>query len=136
MNLRIITPDKIARELEINAVSVPTVSGEITILPHHVNLFTLLSGGIVRIRTGKETEYLAVGDGYLETDGKTVTILVSHASGQDQVDEQLTKRAIEDAKRILAEAKDERKKNTAMLLLRRSTIDLKLLKKRKRSSSV
>ena len=132
LRLKVITPRKIVIDREISSVSVPTADGEITILPHHVRLFSLLIEGIVKIKKDDVEDAIAIGGGYLETNGKTATILVSRAYGQDEIDHNLTNRAVEQAKQILSKSVDEKERNEAMATLRRSVIDSKLIK-RKRS---
>src|SRR4030066_2101041 len=98
IHLKIITPQKVALEDEISSLSVPTSQGEITVLPHHINLFTLLVEGIIKIKIGSnkningEEKYLAIGGGYLETDGEDVNVLVSRAYGQDEIDSEQTQK--------------------------------------------
>jgi F-type H+-transporting ATPase subunit epsilon len=132
MLLKIATPKKLAVEKEIESITVPTAAGEITILPKHSNLLSLLTTGVLTIRTAKDEEYMGIGGGYLETDGKTVHILVSRAYAQNEIDEEATKRALENAKKVLSEAKDKSELAEAGALLRRSTVDLKLLTKVRR----
>ncbi|MBW7960043.1 ATP synthase F1 subunit epsilon [Patescibacteria group bacterium] len=131
LNLKVITPRKVVVDEPIDSISLPSYEGEITILKNHQNLFSLLIEGIIRIKKGKDEDYLSIGGGYVETDGKNVTVLVSKAYGQDQIDKDLTEKAIEDAKKILLEAKDEKQRAEALATLRRSIIDAKLLKKKK-----
>src|SRR5436309_2435727 len=133
LHLRIITPQKIVREEEIDSVTLMTADGEITVLPKHMSLFSLLVEGVLTVRKEKKKDHLAIGGGYLQTDGKDLNILVSRAYGQDAVDQDLTQKALERAKKILAVSKDEREIHEATLLLRRSTVDLKLLKKRRQT---
>jgi len=38
LRLKIITPKKTVLETDINLITVPAADGEITILPHHINL--------------------------------------------------------------------------------------------------
>jgi len=132
LHLKIITPQKIALEDDVIAVTAPSTQGEITILPRHVNLFTQLVEGIIKIKPEK---YLAIGGGYLETDGEDINILVSRAYGQNEIDSEQTQKAIEEAKKIVTSAKDENERKQAMKLLHRSFIDMKLLKKRKHIQS-
>lgn len=134
LQLKIITPRKVVREDTIDSLSAPSVEGEITILKNHTNLFTLLEEGIVKIKkSNKEEEYLAIGGGYLETDGESLSLLVSRAYGQDEIDHKLTEKAIDEAQNILKGTKDNVQRHEASSILRRSLIDLKLLKKRKRN---
>lgn len=131
LKLKIITPKKLVKEEEVNSVTVPTASGEITILPHHVNLFSLMVEGIVRIKRKETEEFLSVGGGYVQTDGEKVTVLVSRAYGQDQIDENMISKAVEDAKKILKTSVDEKEKVEALATLRRAVVDSKLLKRKK-----
>lgn len=129
--LKIITPKKLVKEEVVNSVTVPTASGEITILPHHVNLFSLMVEGIVRIKRKEAEEFLSVGGGYVQTDGEKVVILVSRAYGQDQIDEGMIQKAVEDAKKILKTSASENEKVEALATLRRAVVDSKLLKRKK-----
>lgn len=134
LHLRIITPKKIVLEEEVFSLTAPSAEGEITVLPGHVDLFTLLKEGIVTIRMEKKEDYLSIGGGYLETDGKMINLLVSKAYKQDEIDEVETKKAIEQAQKIVKETKDNDERLEAAALIRRSTVDLKLLKHRRKSS--
>lgn len=134
--LKIITPKKIVLEKEILSITLPTEEGEITILPHHANLFAILKEGIIKIKYNQEEDYFAIGGGYLETDGHEVNVLVSRAYGQDEIDEKMIEEAKENAQKILSQAKTDAERQQAATLLRRSLIDSKLLRRRKRSSSV
>jgi len=131
LRLKVITPRKIVIDKQVNSVTVPTADGEITILPHHVHLFSLLIEGIVKIKDAGNEDDLAIGGGYLETNGETVTILVSRAYGQGEIDRDLTDKAVEEAKNILSKSTDEKERAEAMSILRRSVIDSKLMKRRK-----
>ncbi len=133
--LRIITPRKIVFEEEINSITVPSADGEITVLPRHTKLFSLLNEGVITIRKNGEEYYLAIGGGFLETDGKEISLLVSRAQGQAEIDEKLTEKALKDAEKLVAESKSEEQRHEATALLRRSTVDLKLLRKQKRRPS-
>jgi len=131
LHLKVITPKKVVLEEDVQSVTVPSSEGELTILPYHTNLFSLLKEGIVRIKKDNREDYLAIGGGYAETDGKNLNVLVSRAYGQNEIDEQLTQKAMDEAKKAMAAAKDKNQRAEAISLLRRSVIDMKLLKKRK-----
>ncbi|NTU47044.1 ATP synthase F1 subunit epsilon [Candidatus Roizmanbacteria bacterium] len=133
LHLKIITPAKIVYEQEVASITLPTAAGEITVLSHHEKLLSLLTEGIITVRKSLEPkleEYLAIGGGYLETDGTTATIIVSRAYHQDEIDEKLTEDAITHAEKIVQEAKEEKVVLEAQQLLRSSILNLKLLKKR------
>ncbi len=131
IKLRIITPQKIVLEEEVLSVSAPAHEGEITVLPHHANLFTLLDEGIVKIKKTSKEDYLAIGGGYLETDGEFVNVLVSRAYGQDEINEKMAAEAVQKARNILKESKNESERQQANAVIRRSLIDSRLIKKRR-----
>lgn len=133
LHLKVITPAQIVQEEDITSLTAPTVEGEVTILPRHAKYFSILKEGIVRYLTKeKKEDFLAIGGGYVETDGKNLTVLVSRAYGQNEIDEELTKKAIAQAEKTLRESKDTLSLQQAQATLRRSVIDMKLLKRRKR----
>lgn len=123
------------REEEISSITLPAYDGEITVLPNHQPLLSLLVEGIVTLRRGTKEESLAIGGGYIETNGKTMKLLVSRAYGQDEIDEKLTADAVERAKKLIQESADPTNKAEAEALMRRSLIDSKLIKRRKARSA-
>jgi F-type H+-transporting ATPase subunit epsilon len=131
--LKILTPYKKVKELEIISLNAPTVDGDVTILPKHVKFFSILKEGLVKyITKDKKEDFLAIGGGYIETDGNNLKLLVSRAYGQDEIDERLTEEAIDLAKKTIEESDDNLSIREAQATLRRSFIDLKLLKKVKK----
>jgi F-type H+-transporting ATPase subunit epsilon len=132
LKLKIITPKKKVFNEEVKSVTAPASDGEITILPRHTNLFSLLKEGIIKIiKKNEEEEYLAIGGGYLETDGEEVNLLVSRAYKQDEINEEEIKKAMEEAKKMVSQVKDETQRQQALSTLRKSIIDLKLIRKKK-----
>lgn len=125
----IITPKKQIFEDTADMVVIPSTDGELTILSHHVPLFTPLSEGIVEVKSSKDEHYFSIGGGYMETDGVKATILVTHASGQDEIDEKAVKQAQDKARTMITEAKTDEDRNRAHAMLRRSVIDARLLAK-------
>ncbi len=134
LHVRVITPKRVVKEIEADSVTVPGSEGEMTILPHHSNLFSMLQDGLVTIRNKANEESFAIGMGYMETNGKDLNILVSRAHGQDELDQKETEKAIEQARQAVAKARDRKERLDATMLLRRAVVDSKLLKlKRKRA---
>lgn len=133
LHLKVISPAKVVLEEDVEWVTAPSAEGEITILPKHERIFALLQDGIIKIKSKDKEEYMAVGGGYVETDGKEVHILVSRAHKQDEIDEVLTQAALDEARLLLKNAKDTTQRLEAAAVLRRSIIDLKLLRRRRKA---
>lgn len=136
LHLKVITPKKVVKEEEVLSVTVPTSQGEITVLPHHVNLFSLLVEGIVKVKKEKGEELLGIGGGYVQTDGEKIVVLVSQAYGQSEIDEKAINLAVTEAKNIIKTSRDEAEKNQALATLRRAVVDSKLIKRRKHKQPV
>ncbi len=133
LNLKIITPKQVVLDESVISVTIPTFVGEITVLPHHTNLFSLIVEGVIKIKKKESEDFLAVGGGYLETDGNELHILVSRAYGQDAIDQSLIETAVQNAKKILSQSKDQKERFEATAILRRSLVDIKLLKRKRRT---
>ena len=66
LKLKIVTPEKLVLEELVESVTLPTLEGEITILPEHVPIIAgLKSGDIVAIANGEHIPYAVVG-GFVE----------------------------------------------------------------------
>jgi F-type H+-transporting ATPase subunit epsilon len=66
IKLKIVTPERLILEEMVDQVSLPTILGEITILPDHIPLISeLASGDIVAIVNGEHVP-MAVTGGFLE----------------------------------------------------------------------
>lgn len=75
LKLKIITPEKLILEEEVDQVSFPTPNGELTILPDHIPLISTLSSGDVVAVTNGEHVPMAVAGGFVEikNDEKGIT---------------------------------------------------------------
>lgn len=133
VTLKVITPARIVFEEEIISITAPSVEGEMTVLPRHENFFTVLKEGIITIRREKgDDEYLAIGGGYFETNGEQITVLVSKAYNQDELDAKQVEKARADAQKVLEQTKDQTERQQAIASLKRIDIDLQLLQKRRK----
>jgi len=132
LSVQIITPQRQVFEDMVESITIPAQDGELTILSHHVPLFTPLVEGVVELKTGKDEHYFAIGGGYLETDGVKAIILVSRAQGQDEINEKAVTEAETRAKKMVTEAKTDEERQQAMQMLRRSIVDDKLLQRVRR----
>lgn len=96
MKLDIVSPEKTLYSGDVDQITVDTADGRIGILPHHVNLFTKLIGGEMKLKVGGKEEILAVTGGFLQVRNNVVTILADYAVHAEDIDVQ---KAIEAQKR-------------------------------------
>jgi F-type H+-transporting ATPase subunit epsilon len=96
MELEIVTPEKVIFQGEVDEIYVNTADGAIGILPHHINLFTKLIPGELKLKISGREQYMAITSGFLEVKKNKVTILADYAVHAEDIDVQ---KAIEAQKR-------------------------------------
>ena len=96
LQLKIVTPEKLILEEMVDSVTLPTLEGEITILPDHIPIVAgLKSGDIVAISNGEHIPMAVVG-GFIEVkkdgDKTQVAILADFAEHIGNItDEEIAK---------------------------------------------
>ncbi len=105
LTLEIVTPEAKVYSSTIDSVVIPTVEGEIGILPGHIPLLTQVASGELRVSKGAEIEFLAVSGGFAEIEGDTVRVLAESAITEEKIDEAAVEAAMKRAEKEIAEAK-------------------------------
>lgn len=129
--LEIITPQRLVFSKEVESVVVPTKRGLIGVLAKHTPLFTAVTQGEIKITFGNQENYLAIGGGFMEVKRDRVLILVSRAMHADELNEAEIKRAQDSAREIISQKAKGEALQQAQSLLRRSLLELKVLRRRK-----
>lgn len=106
-HVEIITPEKVVFQGEVDSVSLPTPQGEITILPHHIPIISIVVPGSVLIRKGSDEQLFAVSRGVIEVDGKTVRVLTETADRAAELEEEAIEKAKKAAEQLLSEKRDD-----------------------------
>ncbi len=106
LTLEIVTPEARVYSDTIDSVVIPTVEGEIGILPGHIPLLTQVADGELRVIKGGTTTYLVIGGGFAEIDGDRVSVLAERAIAEEQIDEKLVEDAMRRAEQAIREAKN------------------------------
>ena len=75
----IVTPEAKIFSDDVDMVTLTGTEGEMGILPQHMPLMTQLVAGEIVAQKGKETIFLAVGDGFVQVTGDRVAILTDMA---------------------------------------------------------
>jgi len=85
--LNIFTPKgAVVKDLECNDIVIPTVRGEINILPEHTHILTQLSTGLMTVKTTMGTRHFTVSAGLCRVLKDTVTILSFTSEKAQDVD--------------------------------------------------
>ncbi len=108
IKFEIVTPEQVVlKELVVRA-TIPTTSGEVTILPDHIPLVSVLSPGIIEIeKDNKEMELMVVSGGFLEVQSGKIIILADYAERAASLDETIIEAARIKAEQTKLEAKNK-----------------------------
>jgi F-type H+-transporting ATPase subunit epsilon len=131
--LEVLTPTKSLLNEEIDQVTVPTLEGEISILPNHVNLLTKLSSGEMIVRKANKNETFAVLGGFLEVSNNHVSVLADHAIRANDIELAKAQEAHERAKLAMKNKQNEKEFKVAEANLRKALLELKIGRKYKSS---
>lgn len=104
LTLEIVTPEARVYSDTIDTVVIPTVEGEVGILPGHIPLVTQMDHGELRVTKGNVTQWLAVGGGFAQVSGDKVSILAERAILDDKIDENAVEAAMKRAEAAIKES--------------------------------
>lgn len=125
LHLDVLTAERTVLSTDVDALVATTVEGQISVLPGHVALVTLLRAGELMLRTGPEDHYLAVSGGFLEVTSQGVVILADACERADEIDTQRAEEARKSAEELLGAGAPETDSAAAEAALRRSLVRLK-----------
>jgi len=104
LNLKVVTPERVLHEGEIDQATLPTAMGQITVLPHHIPLVSNLVPGEIVIKHGQEEIFIVCDGGFVEVTPGGLVVLADAGQRADEVDEQIVEEAIKRAEQALAQA--------------------------------
>jgi F-type H+-transporting ATPase subunit epsilon len=133
LTLEIVTPDARVYTDTIDSVVIPTVEGEVGILPGHIPLLAQVEHGELRVTKGSDTQLLAVSGGFVEVEGDKVHVLAEHAISEDKIDEKAVEEALKRAEKELDDAKhlDPQQYERLQGLVRYSGVQLAVKRRRR-----
>lgn len=141
IHLELVSLEGIKYDAEVHEVLLPTPDGQIAIFQNHAPLISLVAEGMIGVRQRDNhpddmIEYFATTGGVVEVTKTAVRMLVDEAAGSDDLDEVEAEKALERAKQLRNDAKDQVSLEHAQQMIQRSTTQLKVagLKRRHRKS--
>ena len=133
LTLEIVTPEARVYSDTIDTVVIPTVDGEVGILPGHIPLLTRVADGELRVTKGGQTTWLAVSGGFAQVDGDKVSVLAEHAITEEKIDEAAVEAALRRAEQELRAAShlDPQEYEHLQELVRYSGVQLAVKRRRR-----
>lgn len=101
LNLKVVTPDKLFFEGEIDMLVARTIEGDVGILLNHSPLVTILDIGRLVIKNGDERKVAACAGGYIDVRNNNITVVSDACEWEDEIDINRAERAKERASKKL-----------------------------------
>ncbi len=139
MHLDVITPEKTVLSDEVDEILVPTPSGQIGILPHHINLVSQISQGEIIIKKKGKEQYFAITGGFLEVVHGKISIIADYAAHAEDIDVEKALKAQKRAEEILKKGRavvSERDFAIASAELQKSLLQLNVARRHKNRRNV
>lgn len=104
----LVAPDRLLFSGEVDAVIVPAIDGEMTVLAGHAPVMTVLKPGIVIVDQGKGTAVrLFVRGGFADVRPDGMTILAEQAVPVEELHDELIDIQIENARKVYEDAQGD-----------------------------
>ncbi|MGA9452899.1 MAG: F0F1 ATP synthase subunit epsilon [Verrucomicrobiia bacterium] len=132
LRLEIVTPEAKVFSDDVDMVTLTGLEGEMGILPQHMPLMTQLVAGEIVVNKGKETFFLAVGDGFVQVTGDRVSILTDMAISAENIDEAKAEEARRRAENRLAEKVSDEEAARVHAALTHATTQIKVKRHRRK----
>lgn len=139
ITFELVTLHGVVYSKEVYEVLLPTLDGQIGVLPGHMPLVSAATNGVISVRELPNTRddmmtHFATNGGVIEVANNTLRVLVDEADNADDINEQDAKEAIELAQKMKREAKDQVSLDKAQQLIDRQAVRLQVagLKRRNR----
>lgn len=137
LDVHIVTAEReVFADADVDEVVLPGIEGELTVLPEHAPLLTMVKPGVILIRKGGEEIDMAITGGFLEVRQDRVTILADAAERAEEIDAVRAEEARRQAERALEEREAEVDLAAAAASLQKALMRLKAVERRRRRSGV
>lgn len=135
LTVDVLTPQSEIYSGEADEVVVPTINGQIGILPNHVSLLTQILPGELEVRNGSKVEHIAIMGGYAEVNKNHVNILGDYAVRAEDIEVAKVEQAKTKAEKMEKEHLSHEELLRLETDLRRSILELKVAERRKRRNN-
>ena len=101
LHLRVVTPERLLFDEEVDEVTAPGAEGEFGVLPNHTTFLSSLQPGRFLYKHGGQTHVMAVSGGFAEVVNNTVTVLTDSAELASAINVERARAALQKATEVL-----------------------------------
>nr|AQM39529.1 ATP synthase CF1 epsilon subunit [Thujopsis dolabrata] len=120
LNLRVLTPNRVVWDSEVQEIILTTNSGQMGVLPNHIAIVTALDIGVMKIRLNAQWSTIALMGGFAKIDNDEVTLFVNNAERGIDIDLQEAQESFRLAKADRVRAEGSRQAIEADVALKRA----------------
>jgi F-type H+-transporting ATPase subunit epsilon len=131
LKLEIVTPETTAYSEQVEMVTLPGADGEFGVYPNHVPLLTTLNPGELRVLKGGRETFLAIGEGFVEITGDSVSVLTDMALEPAVIDENAAEAAVARAQAAMKEDLGSEEIATVQASLQKALAQLHVKRRRR-----
>ena len=131
LRLEIVTSAGTVYSEDVEMVTLPSIAGQMGILPRHVPLIAQMVPGEMIVRKDGRDVFIATGEGLIEVTGNRVAILTDLAIAADRIDEAKAEEARQRAEARLREKLSDEELAAVNASLTRSLAQLHVKRRRR-----
>ena len=120
LNLRVLTPNRVVWDSEVQEIILTTNNGQMGVLPNHIAIVTALDIGVMKIRLNAQWSTMALMGGFAKIDNDEITLLVNNAERGIDIYLQEAQESFRLAKADRARAEGKRQAIEADVALKRA----------------
>ncbi|MBW4700103.1 MAG: ATP synthase F1 subunit epsilon [Aphanocapsa lilacina HA4352-LM1] len=125
LKIKIVAPNKVVFDDQVDEVVLPSVSGQLGILTNHAPLITGLGNGVMRVRKQGTFIPIAVLTGVAEVDNNEVSVVARAAELGSGIDVNRARAALARAEQTLATSQNKTELLQAQTALERANARLR-----------
>ena len=133
MKLEIVTAERQIFSGDVTTVIAEGTEGQMTVLPKHAPLITMLAPGELVIRKDGDEQYMVITGGFMEVMPEKVIVLADSCERSDEIDLERAAAAKQRAEERLKSVTPDIDQSRAEAALRRSLARLRVAEKRRRA---
>ena len=119
-NLKVVTPDGLCFDSDIESLLIRTDDGDVEFLAGHIDYMASLGTGRARIKEDGNDRYASVSGGFVTVSGGEVKLVAITFEFREQIDLDRAIAARDDAKEAISSAKDDKALALAKAKLQRA----------------
>jgi F-type H+-transporting ATPase subunit epsilon len=127
LNLRVLSPNRVIWDSEVQEIILSTNSGQIGVLPNHASLVAAVDIGVMKIRLNGQWSTMALMVGFTKIDNNIITVLVNNVERDVDINLKEAQETFKVAKVDLARDEGKRQAIEADVALKRDRTRLEAI---------